>query len=234
MVKPAGATPSPAPASKAPAARLPALPKSTARVGLFGGTFDPVHLGHLAVARTALRELELDRLFFIPAACAPLRDAPPVAPAADRVELLRVALAEENDPRLGVLDLEARTGTVQYTVDTLARLRATWPRARLIWLLGGDQFAQLDRWREPEHLARVAEFAVLDRPEQPPAVPPVSLARSLRWHRLTGPAHPASAAEIRRRRVAGENWELWLPPAVARAIEERKLYLTPADPAPSL
>ena len=214
----------PAATSSTLAGPFPALVRPDARVGIFGGTFDPVHLGHLALARAALHDLALDHLFFLPAAQAPLRDGPPAASAAHRLELLRLALAELSDPRLGLLDLEARAGGVNYTADTLRQLHAAWPHARLFWLLGSDQFAQLDHWRESNELARLAEFAVLARPGQAPAVPPPSLASSLRWQTLSGPTHPASAAEIRRRRRAGEPWDLWLPRPVAAAIEEQQLY----------
>lgn len=222
MVKSAGAV---LPArSEASAGTLPVLSQPTARVGLFGGTFDPVHLGHLAVARAALGELKLDHLFFVPAAQAPLRYEMPSATAEDRLDLLRCAVAEAADPRLGVLEVEARAGGINYTVDTVRKLRTAWPRAELFWLLGADQFAQLDRWREPAELARLVQFAVLDRPGSPPAVPPPALAAQLRWHRLAGATHPARAEDIRRRRRAGELLELWLPRTVAAAIEEKKLY----------
>ncbi len=223
MVKPAGAAP-PAPGPQASAAVLPVLRRPDARVGLFGGTFDPVHLGHLALALAALAELQLDHLFFVPAAQAPLRYEMPYATAEDRLDLLNRAVAELGDPRLGVLDIEARAGGVNYTVDTVRKLRATWPRAEFFWLLGADQFAQLDRWREPAELAKLVEFAVLARPGSPPPSPPSSLAASVRWRRLVGVPHPARAEDIRRRRKAGELLDLWLPRAVAAAIEEKKLY----------
>lgn len=210
-------------APPAPVGALPPLVRPDARVGLFGGTFDPVHLGHLALAQTAVRELALDHLFFIPASQAPLRDGPPAASATDRLELLRRALAEAANPRFGLLDLEAAAPGVHYTVDTVRQLHAAWPRAQLFWLLGADQLAQLDRWREPRELAQLAEFAVLDRPGQPPSTLPASVP-GLRLHRLTGPTHPASASAIRRRLHAGEPGDLWLPPAAAAAIEERQLY----------
>jgi nicotinate-nucleotide adenylyltransferase len=206
------------------AGTVPVLSKPAARVGLFGGTFDPVHLGHLAVARAALEQLKLDHLFFVPAAQAPLRYELPSATAEDRVDLLHKAVAEAADARLGVLEVEARAGGVNYTVDTVRKLRAAWPRAELFWLLGADQFAQLDRWREPAELAKLVEFAVLDRPGSPAATPPPALAAIIRWHRLTGAPHPARAEDIRRRRRTGELLDLWLPRAVAAAIEEKKLY----------
>jgi nicotinate-nucleotide adenylyltransferase len=207
-----------------PAGVIPALSKPDARIGLLGGTFDPVHFGHLAIARAALAELALDNVFFVPATQAPLRGVAPVASANDRLELLTLAMAEAGDPRLGMLDLEIRAGGVQYTIDTVRALQAVWPQAHLCWLLGADQFAQLDRWRDPEELARRVEFAVLDRPGLPPPVPPPTLASVLKWQRLAGAAHPASSSEIRRRCQAGESLDLWLPRAVAAAIEEKKLY----------
>jgi len=223
MVKSAGAA-LPAARLDAAAGSLPPLSRPAARVGLLGGTFDPVHLGHLAVARAALDQLKLDHLFFIPAAQAPLRREMPAASAADRLDLLQRAVNEAADPRLGVLDLETRAGGVNYTVDTVRKLRAAWPHAEFFWLFGADQFAQLDRWREPAELARLVEFAVLDRPGSPPAAPPSALAASIRWQRLVGPPHPARAADIRRRRQTGELLDLWLPRAVAAAIEEKQLY----------
>ncbi len=223
MVKNAGAV-SPLARTPESAEALPALRRSDARVGLFGGTFDPVHLGHLAVARAALNELRLDHLFFVPAAQAPLRPEAPSASAAHRLDLLNRAVAEAADPRLGVLDLEVRAGGVNYTVDTVRKLRAAWPRVEFFWLLGADQFAQLDRWREPVDLAKLVQFAVLDRPGSLPAAPPPALAAAIRWQRLPGEPHPARAEDIRRRRQAGESMDLWLPRSVAAAIEEKKLY----------
>jgi len=207
-----------------PVGVLPPLRRPDARIGLFGGTFDPVHLGHLAVARAALSQLNLDHLFFIPATQAPMRNEAPDASAADRLNLLDLAIREAADPRLSLLDLEVRAGGVNYTVDTVRKLRAEWPRAELFWLLGSDQLAQLDRWREPAELAKLVTFAVLDRPGTLSATPPPVLSGVLRWQRLNSPPHPAQSAEIRRRRKAGESVDLWLPRAVAAAIEEKKLY----------
>jgi len=223
MVKSAGAA-SPAARLDTSTGPLPALSSAADRVGLLGGTFDPVHLGHLAIARAALNQLKLDHLFFVPAAQAPLRYEAPSASAADRLDLLQRAVTEAADPRLGVLDIEISAGGVNYTVDTVRKLHTAWPQAEFFWLLGADQFAQLDRWREPAELAKLVEFAVLNRPGSPPPVPPSSLAASVRWQRLTGTPHPARAEDIRRRRKSGELMDLWLPRAVAAAIEEKKLY----------
>jgi nicotinate-nucleotide adenylyltransferase len=204
--------------------KLPALVRADARVGLYGGMFDPPHLGHLAVAREALGELGLERLFFIPAAQAPLRSGPAVASAEDRLEMLRRAVAEAAHARLGILDLEVQTGGVNYTVNTVRQLQAAWPRARLVLLIGMDQFANLHSWREPEALAKLVEFAVFDRVGVATAAPNPALARLLRWQYLSGVQHPASSSEIRRRLSVGEKADEWLPRSVAAYIEEKKLY----------
>ena len=204
--------------------KLPVLPRPDARIGLYGGTFDPPHLGHLALALAALAALKLDQLFFIPAAQAPLRSAPAVASVADRLEMLRRAVAEAADPRLAVLDIEARADGVNYTVDTLRQLRAAWPGAQFYFLLGADQFSRLPLWREPEALAQLVEFAVFDRPGADAALPSPPLVSQLRWQRIASAPHPASSSEIRRRLHARQNADDWLPRSVAAYIEEKKLY----------
>jgi len=206
------------------AGALPILSRPDARVGLFGGTFDPVHLGHLAIARAAIEQLKLDQLFFVPAAQAPLRDNAPTASAQDRMDLLKRAIEESGDPRMGILDVEIKSGGINYTVDTVRRLRAVAPGAQFFWLFGADQFTQLDRWREPEELARMVEFAVFDRPGSPPPAPPPNLAGKIRWKHLVGEPHPASSSEIRRRLQKGEPVDLWLPRTVLAFIEEKQLY----------
>lgn len=220
-----------APAAVAPAVRpdasagrFPALVRADARIGLYGGMFDPPHLGHIAVAREALGELGLGQLFLVPAAQAPLRSASAMATVEDRLEMLRRAVAEAANPRLAVLDIEARAGGVNYTVDTVRQLQAAWPRARLVLLIGMDQFANLHLWREPEALAKMVEFAVFDRVGVAAAAPNPALARLLRWQYLAGVQHPASSSEIRRRIQQGEKADEWLPHSVAAYIEEKKLY----------
>jgi nicotinate-nucleotide adenylyltransferase len=142
----------------------------------------------------------------------------------DRLEMLSRAVAEAANPRLGVLDIEARAGGVNYTVNTVRQLRLAWPQARMVFLLGTDQFARLHLWHEPEELAKLVEFAVFDRAGAAAAAPSLTLARVLRWRLLAGVQHPASSSEIRRRLKLGQTAEEWLPRSVAAYIEEKKLY----------
>lgn len=134
-------------------------------IGLFGGSFDPVHLGHLLVARAAFEELGLTRLIFIPAARSPFKPDCEPAPAIERARLLRLALAglswcEIDEQELG-------RGGISYTIDTLRGYADRFAGARLFYLIGADQIEKLPLWREAEELARLAEFVVIPRPHGP-------------------------------------------------------------------
>lgn len=190
------------------------------RIGLYGGSFDPVHLGHLLVARAAQEELALDRLILIPTARSPFKPNEPPAPAAVRLRLLRLAFA--GWPRCELDPQEIVRGGTSYTVETLRRWRARFPEAELFWLIGADHVPSLPRWREAEELARLAEFVVVPRPGQPePAHPPPPF----RLRRLRGFPLALSASAIRKRIRAGQSITPLVPPAVAEAISRNGLYL---------
>src|SRR5215467_10478647 len=134
------------------------------RIGLFGGSFDPVHLGHLLVAQTAREELELDRLFFIPAARSPFKPEQEPTPAHERLRLLRLALA--GMPWCTLDEQEIQRGGTSYTIDTVRDYTARFPGAELFYLIGSDHVGQLSKWRAAEELARLLSFAVITRPGQ--------------------------------------------------------------------
>jgi nicotinate-nucleotide adenylyltransferase len=189
------------------------------KLGIFGGSFDPVHLGHLLVAQAAREELGLDRLCFIPAAQSPFKTDTRHAPAAERLRWLRLALAGRTD--CAVDDQEVRRGGVSYTVDTLRDYQRRFPAARLFYLIGADNVAKLPEWREPTELARLAEFVVIPRPGQPEVVfPPPFRGQTLRGFPLG-----VSSSQIRARVKAGLPLEPLLPPAVAEAIRASGMYL---------
>jgi nicotinate-nucleotide adenylyltransferase len=131
------------------------------RTGILGGTFDPIHLGHLAAARAAIECAALDRVVVIPTGVPPHR-APTVAGAADRLEMSRLATA--GDPRLEVSDIELRREGASYTVDTLRALRRLHPDDELFLILGWDAAKLLDTWREPDEMRRLARVIVVTRP----------------------------------------------------------------------
>lgn len=189
------------------------------RIGLFGGSFDPVHLGHLLVAQAAREELDLDRLFFIPAAQSPFKpDAKPAA-SPDRLRLLRLALAGKNWCEIDGQELHR--GGVSYTIDTLRDYAGRFAGARLFYLIGADHVPKLSAWREAAELARLAEFVVVPRPGEAEPVFP----KPFRGHILNGFPLAVSSSQIRSRVKAGLPIDHLVPAAVGEAIRSSGVYL---------
>jgi nicotinate-nucleotide adenylyltransferase len=134
-------------------------------IAIFGGTFDPIHHGHLLVARDAMEALDLPSITFMPAPSAPLRGTGPVASFAHRAEMIRLAIAKE--PRFSLSLAEAERPGPSYTIDTVLGLRADNPGSRIVWIIGADQLARLPSWHRAEELASLATFAVAARPGFP-------------------------------------------------------------------
>lgn len=189
------------------------------KIGIFGGSFDPVHLGHLLVAQAAVEELGLDKLFFIPAAQSPFKPENQPAPAAVRLQLLRLALAAKSNCEID--DQEIRRGGISYTVDTLRDYAKRFAGAELFYLIGADNAPKLNEWREPAELARLAEFVAIPRPGGAAAVFPAPF----RGRRLRGFPFGVSSSEIRARAKAGLPIENLVPAAVAEAIRNAQLYV---------
>jgi nicotinate-nucleotide adenylyltransferase len=189
------------------------------RIGIYGGSFDPVHLGHLLVAQAAFEELGLDRLCFVPAAQSPFKQALTPTPGSIRAQLLRLALAGKTWCEVDEQELR-RTG-VSYTVDTLRAFGKRFPGAKLFYLIGADNVAALPQWREPEELARLAEFAVIPRPGDAT----LPLPAPFRGQSLRGWPFGVSSSEIRARVKAGKTITHLVPAAVAEAMANNQLYL---------
>ena len=189
------------------------------RIGMFGGSFDPVHCGHLLVAQAACEELGLSRLFFIPAAQSPFK--PDSAPAAskERLRLLRLALAGQ--PAYEIDEQEVRRGGVSFTIDTVRDYARRFPQSELFYLIGADHVRQLPQWREAGELARLLQFVVVPRPgEAPPADQPPFRVRILKGFPLA-----ISSSQIRARVQAGLPLDGLVPPAVAETLRNNRLYL---------
>jgi nicotinate-nucleotide adenylyltransferase len=198
------------------------------RIGLFGGSFDPVHRGHLLVAQAAREELGLTRLFFVPAARSPFKPEGKPAPGAERLRLLRLALAGQVWCQLD--DQEIRRGGTSYTVETVREYARRFAGAQLFYLIGADHAAQLPKWREAEELAQLAQFVVIPRPglraEAPGLVGPGGLLPApFRGRKLAGFPLGVSSSQIRERVKAGLPVEMLVPRAVAEAIRNNRLYL---------
>jgi len=189
------------------------------KLGLFGGSFDPVHLGHLLVAQAAIEELGLDRLFFIPAAQSPFKPETQPAPAPARLQLLRLALAGQTNCEIDEQEIQ-RSG-VSYTIETVRDYARRFPKAELFYLIGADNAAKLNEWREADELARLVEFVATPRPGEAPVYFPAPF----RGRMLKGFPLAASSSEIRARVKAGLSIEMLVPSSVAEAIRTARLYL---------
>jgi len=188
-------------------------------IGLLGGSFDPVHHGHLIAGRIAAEALGLDELRFVPAREQPFKQGRHGAPAADRAAMLDLAVA--GAPGFAVERVELDRPGPSYTVDTLKALRARDPGAELTLLLGADAAAELDAWHRAEELPGLARIVVFGRPGAPmPATPLIT-------GTVEVPAIEISATEIRARVRAGRPIRYWVPDAVAEYIARHRLYLDP-------
>jgi len=192
---------------------------STQRYGLYGGSFDPVHCGHILVAQAACEELGLSRLFFIPAAQSPFKPQNSPAPAPERLRLLRLALAGQD--RCEVDGQELARGGTSYTIETARMYRGRFPQAELFYLIGADHVPTLPSWREAEALAGLLHFVVIPRPGQGP----VPLPPPFRGRELAGFPLGVSSSQIRARIKAGLAIHGLVPDAVAEALHNSKLYV---------
>jgi len=192
-----------------------------AAIGILGGTFDPPHAGHVAAAVAAQQQLGLAEVRVLPAGQAPLRSGAPIASAADRATMCRLAFAEF--PWAVVDERETRREGTSWSVDTARELAREFPSARLVWILGADQLARLDRWKDIAELCGLVEFAVLSR-DGIPTVPPAAVAPFIRLTVLQAPAVQVSSTAVREALRRGDSPRNGLPLAVARHIDERSLY----------
>ncbi len=191
------------------------------RIGILGGSFDPPHVGHLALAQAAHSELALDVVHIIPAAQAPLKDSVPRASSADRILLLRLAFDLYS---WAVIDgREVARGGTSYSIDTAREIHAENPGDELYWILGADQLARLHLWREAAALCALVKFAVLVR-EGEEAKVDTTLATLATVVHLKAPPVNLSSSKIRQALAAGRSTEKALLPAVSDCIQARNLY----------
>ena len=193
---------------------------SASQIGVFGGTFDPPHFGHLIVARDAVDELALDRVLLVLSARPPHRSRADVTPAAVRWAMLEAAVAD--DPLLEASDLETRRPGPSYTADTLAELRRRDPAAQLVLLMGVDQWRQLECWHEPERIGHFATVAVMERAGEAAR----DLALRVPWRHCPVTRVEISSTGIRARVRARRSIRHMVPDPVRSIIEREGLYST--------
>ncbi len=200
------------------------------RLGIFGGTFDPVHYGHLMLAECCRTERGLDAVWFLPAAVPPHKQNRELTPAAQRIEMLKLAIA--GHPAFSVCAYETDRGGVNYTVDTLAHFRDEDAARELFFLMGEDMLLDLPHWREPERVCELAVPVVVHRAGMPPvdfsclgAVTNAQRIEEIRRCQVEMPEIGISASEIRRRVAEKKSICYYTTRAVEKFIEGHGLYV---------
>ena len=193
------------------------------RIGIFGGTFDPIHKGHLAIAQAAKDQLELDEVIFIPAGRNPLKRHRSEVSARNRLEMVRLATADT--PGFSVSDLEISRGGASFTIDTLNELMTVCPGEYYV-IMGADALRSFPMWKSYERIIKFAQLAAAARPGQDTdivqATLPPEVVDRLTWLQL--PQSEISASNIRDELARGRATSLWVPQKVLQYIERHKLY----------
>jgi len=181
------------------------------RIGVFGGAFDPPHIGHLVVAQDAIEALDLDLLLIVPSARPPHRDA--VLDAEQRLELVRTVF--DGDPRIEVSDIELRRPGPSWTVDTLKEIRRRWKPDELVLVIGADQYRSFDSWRGPLGILELAELAVMPRDGELPREDP-------RYPFVAAPVTrvDVSSTRVRERLSTGRSVRYLVPDTIRERLEE--------------
>ena len=195
------------------------------RIGVFGGTFDPIHMGHIIVAEDARAALELDKILFIPAGQPWFKSYRQITEASHRHAM--VCLAVEDNPLFDVSDIEIRRSGPSYTVDTLAELGKRYADAEFVVILGIDALREIDRWRQPRMLFEMASVVGMARPGttlDPSVLNAAIPGASSRMRLLDSALIDISGTDIRRRVVAGRSIRYRVPASVERYIYENGLY----------
>ncbi len=196
------------------------------RLGILGGTFDPVHHGHMVAAQEAHHQLELDRVLFLPAGRPPHKPHRPIAPVDHRLRMLELAIAGK--PHFSISRVDVDRPGPHYTVDALGVLRAEWgPQPTFYFIEGSDSLADIPAWYQPERLIELCELAIVERPGIRTHLPQLEerlpgLTARIHWVQM--PFLEISSSDLRARVRAGQPISYLLPPAVEAYILEQGLY----------
>jgi nicotinate-nucleotide adenylyltransferase len=196
------------------------------RLGILGGTFDPIHHGHLVAAEEASYQLALDRVLFVPAGAPPHKPARPISPASHRLRIVELAIAGK--PHFAVSRVDIDRPAPSYTVDTLKLLRAEWgPEPRFFFIEGNDSLSDMVNWYQPQRLIELCELAVVRRPGSEIDLPALEkrlpgLTERVHWVQI--PLLEISSTDLRARIRAGRSISYLVPREVEAYIQEHGLY----------
>ena len=191
--------------------------------GILGGSFDPVHLGHLKLAQSAIESGKIDEIFFIPASQAPLRDAPVRVSSAQRLEMLKIALEKFPYP-FSIEECEIQRGEISYAIDTAKFLSAKYQNRKFKWIVGADHIEKLNKWKDIDDLSKIVSFICAKRIEFNEDISALPPCVNLEFFDFTPIPH--SSTKIRENLADGKRNLFMLDPNVEKFILENKLYNT--------
>ena len=187
------------------------------RIGFFGGTFNPIHMGHLAIAQMAQERFKLDKVIFIPSHQPPHKNVAPLASAKDRYKMVRLAIA--GNENFEVSDVETKRIGKSYTVDTLQHFRKIYPaKVKFFFIIGGDSLATLSSWKNIDEILKLATFIVVNRPGY-------SDIKNIKHLTVTKPGIDISSSYLRERINSGKSARYLVPEAIHHYIVKQRLYL---------
>ncbi len=186
------------------------------RLGILGGTFDPIHLGHLAMAQIVLEKMKLDKIFFVPCQLPPHKSARGVTPAFHRYEMVHRAI--QGNPGFAVSPFEIEKPGKSYTIDTVRYFSGFFPGARLFFIVGFDSFVTLKDWRKIEEILKIVDFVVVNRPGS------FHNRQAIKHHTIVMPGMDVSSSYIRQCLRQQKSIRYFVPQGVLRYIENHKLY----------
>lgn len=195
------------------------------RLGIYGGTFDPIHIGHLLCAEKAREAFNLDMVLFVPAGRPSFKRDQYVTPGHYRLDMCRMAVA--SNPYFDVSELEVQREGISYTVDTLRELHAAYPQAQLFFITGDDALATIMKWHESAAIAQLCEIITVLRPEQeidPALQARISNEGHFRVHYLNDATIPVSSTELRQAFEEGRSVRYLIPDTVRAYIDAKQLY----------
>ena len=189
------------------------------RIGVLGGTFNPIHLGHLAIAHMAQESLRLKKVIFVPAHLPPHKNSSRIASTRHRFNMVKLAI--QGNPRFEISDFEIKKPGKSYTIDTLWHFRDIFPKpTQLFFIVGGDTLPQLKNWRYINDILKIATFIVVNRPGQFKR----SRGIKIRHHSVSMPGIDLSSSYIRQRAALGKSIKYFVPEGVIRYIQHHQLY----------
>jgi nicotinate-nucleotide adenylyltransferase len=200
------------------------------RIGIFGGSFDPVHCGHLTLAESCRAQAQLDRIWFVPAAHQPFKPDGPFASDADRVAMLKLALVDFRDAEISTLEIDR--GGMSFMIDTLLTVENLLPDAKYFLLLGADSLVDFSYWRRPTDICRVATPLIVNRAGEPQPnfehleqIVSAERLAEIEASQVVMPPMAISSTEIRRLVAAGGDWQEMVPVEVGQYICSHQLYV---------